>query len=94
MFWDKWFKKNEKITSISGGEIELTDPDAEDLHTYKVAFNKLSDDQEEVYGFTIEFLKLFSPVDELAADAEFQLDFIDNEDIDYLIDALQQLKEK
>ena len=94
MFWDNWFKKDDKVTSISGGEVVLTDPDGEELHTYKVAFNKLSNNEEEIYGFTLDFLKLFSPVDELAADAEFQIDFIDNEDIDYLIDALQQLKEK
>ena len=70
MFWDKWFRNKNK-QSENG------------LPTTLVAFNKLSNDEEEVYGFTLEFLDMFEPMDEEAAKARFHIDFVNNEDIDF-----------
>jgi len=96
MFWDKWFNKSTPVNFIKEEYdeegVHVVDPSVDPLHTYKVAFNKLGRDEKTVYGFAIEFLSLFSPVGEETKDADFHIDFVNDEDVDYLIEALEELK--
>lgn len=57
----------------------------------KVNFNKLEDDQ--IYSFSIHFYKLYQPNLETEDANEVNIDFASNEDIDFLIEWLNKLKE-
>lgn len=57
----------------------------------KVNFNKLENDQ--IYSFSIYFYKLYQPDSEIKNENEIDLDFASNDDIDYLIEWLNKLKE-
>lgn len=57
----------------------------------KVNFNKLENDQ--IYSFSIHFYKLYQPDSEIKNENEIDLDFASNDDIDYLIEWLNKLKE-